>query len=142
MSKRTANEKMVEEVKKIKTDNRNIENHKSVDQNEIEELVHRRAIKFIKLLHKSFYEFYENRVKKEEISADAGLESTDGAISDIVGKIVAKIRSLINLDREVKRENEKGSKYIKPNFLKITDNFFHSSFNSTKKTQWQEQGEV
>ena len=142
MSKRTANEKMVEEVKKIKTDNGNIENHKSLDKYEIKELVHRGAIKFIKLLHKSFYEFYENRVKKEEVSADAGLESTDGAISDIVGKIVAKIRSLINLDREVKRENEEGNEYIKPNFLKITDNFFHSSFNSTKKTQWQEQGEV
>ena len=30
------------------------------DKNEIEELVHRKAIKIIELFHKSFYEFHEN----------------------------------------------------------------------------------
>ena len=52
-------------------------------------------MKFIRLFHKSFYEFHEKRIKKEEARADA--DSTDGVISDIVSKIVEKIRSLINL---------------------------------------------
>ena len=99
-------------------------------------------MKFIKLFHKSSYEFHENRIKKEEVSADVGLESKDSAISDIVSKIFARIRSLINLDREVKKEDKEGSEHKKPNFLKVIDNFFQSFFNSTKKTQWQEQGKV
>ena len=142
MSKRIANEKVAEEAKKMKRDNENIENHKSLDKNEIEELEHRKAIKFIELFHKSFYWFQENRIKKKEVSADADLESTDGAISDIVSKIVARIRSLINLDREVKKENKDGSEHKKTNFLKVIENFFHTFFNSTKKRQWQEQGEA
>ena len=100
MSKRIANEKMAEEAKKMKT-HENIENQESLDKDEIEELLHRKAVKFIELFHKSFNKFQENRMKKEEVSANSGLESTDGAISDIVKKIVAIIRSLINLDREV-----------------------------------------
>ena len=95
-------------------------------------------MKFIELFHKSFYEFHENRIKKEELSADADLDSTDGVISDIVSKIVARIRSLINLDREVTHS----SKHKKTNFLKVINNFFHVFFNSTKKTQWQEQEEA
>ena len=142
MSKRIANEKMAEKAKKIKTDNENIENHVSLDKNEIEELVHREAIKFIKLFHKSFYEFHKSRIKKEEVRADGGLESADGAIRDIASRTVAKIRSLITLDREVKKEKEEGNKHKKPNFLKVIDNFFHSFFNITKKTQWEEQEEV
>ena len=66
MSKRIANEKLAEEVKKIKTDNENIENHESLDQNEIEELLHREAMEFIKLFYKSFHKFHENRMIKEE----------------------------------------------------------------------------
>ena len=99
-------------------------------------------MKFIELFHKSFYEFHENRIKKEGLSADADLDSTDGVISDIVSKIVIRIRSLINLDKEVKEEGKEDSKHNKPNFLKVIDNFFHSFFNSTKKTQWQEQEEA
>ena len=118
MSKRIANEKVAEEAKKMKRDNENIENHKSLDKNEIEELEHRKAIKFIELFHKSFYGFQENRIKKKEVSADADLESTDGAISDIVSKIVARIRSLINLDREVKKENKDGSEHKKNELFK------------------------
>ena len=142
MSKRIANEKVAEEAKKMKRNNENIENHKSLDKNEIEELEHRKAIKFIELFHKSFYGFQENRIKKKEVSADADLESTGGAISDIVSKIVARIRSLINLDREVKKENKDGSEHKKTNFLKVIESFFHSFFNSTNKRQWQEQGEA
>ena len=92
-------------------------------------------MKFIELFHKSFDEFHENRIKKEEVSADADLEFTDGVISDVVSKIVARFRSLINLDGEVEKKDEEGSKH-KSNFLKAIDNFFHSFFNSTKKTQW------
>ena len=99
-------------------------------------------MKFIELFHKSFYKFHENRVKKEEASADAGLDSTDRVISEIVSKIVARIRSLINLYREVKKENKEGSEHKKPNCLKVIDNFFRSFFNSTKKTQWQVQEEA
>ena len=133
---------MAEEHEKIKTNNENIENQKSLDKNEIDELIHREAMKFIKLFHKSFYEIHENRIKKEKVSAGAGLESTDGAISDIVSKTVARIRSLINLDREVKEESKDGSEHKKTNFLKVINNFFHSFFKSTKKTQWQEQEEA
>ena len=114
MSERIANEKMAEEVKKIKAVNENIENHESLDKNEIEELVYGDAMKFIELFHKSFYEFHENRIKKEEVNDDAGWESTD-----IVSKIVARIGSLIiNLDREVKKENKESSEY-KKFFLKV-----------------------
>ena len=118
MSKKKANEKMTEETTKIKTDKENIEILDSLDKSEIEELVHSEAIKFIKLFHKSFYEFHENRIKKKEVSGDAGLESTDDAISDIVSKIVARIISLVNLDKEVKKESREGSKHKKPIFSK------------------------
>lgn len=100
---------MTEEATKIKTDKENIEILDSLDKSEIEELVHSEAIKFIKLFHKSFYEFHENRIKKKEVSGDAGLESTDDAISDIVSKIVARIISLVNLDKEVKKRAEKAA---------------------------------
>ena len=73
---------------------------------------------FIELFHKSFYEFHENRIKKEEVSADTGLESTEGAISGIVSKFVARIRCLINLDREFKKESKKRSKYKKSKIFK------------------------
>ena len=111
MSEIITNKQMAEEANKIKTDNENIQNHVSFDKNEIEELVHREAIKFIKQFHKSFHEFHENRIKKKGASADAGLESTDGAISDIFSKIVAKIRSLINLDRTKKAANKKNQTF-------------------------------
>ena len=68
MIKGIANQK----TKKIKTDNENIENHESLDKNEIEDLVHREKMKFIKLFHKSFYEVHENRIKKEEVNTDNG----------------------------------------------------------------------
>ena len=110
MSKRIANKKMAEEAKKIKIDSENIE----------------------------FYEFHENRIKEEEASVDA--DSTDGVTIDIVSKIVVKIRSLINLKGEAKKEKEEGMKHKKPNFLEVIVNFFHSFFNRTKETQWQEQG--
>ena len=70
------------------------------------------------------------------------LESTDSAISDIVSKIVAKNRNLISLDREVKKENEEGSKYKKANFLKVINNFFDSFFNSTRKTMARARGGI
>ena len=66
MSKRIANEKMTEDAKKIKTGNEKIENHESLDKNEIKELVHREKIKFIDLFHKSFFEFHENRIKRKK----------------------------------------------------------------------------
>ena len=78
---------------------------------------------------------HENKKQKEEVSADASLKSTDGAISDIVRKLVAKIRNPINLDRAVKKQIEGGSKHKKANFLIVIDNFFQSFCNSTKKTQ-------
>ena len=133
MSKRIANEKMAEEATKKKTDKENIETQDCLDKSEIEELVHREAMKFIELFHKFFYEFHENRIKKKEVSADAGLESTDRAISDIVSKIVARIRSLINLDKEVKKENREGSEHKKTIFLKVIDNFFQSFLFSYQK---------
>ena len=68
MGKRISEEKMADEVNKIKTNNENIDNYKSLDKNEIEKLVDSEATKFIDLFHKSFY---ENRIKKEEASADA-----------------------------------------------------------------------
>ena len=49
------------------------------------------------------------KIKKEEVSDDAGLESTDGAISDIVSKTVAKIRSFINFDRRSKKRTKKAA---------------------------------
>ena len=55
---------MTEEAKKLKTDNENIKNSKSLGENEIEKLVDREAKKFIDLFHKSFYEFHKNRIKK------------------------------------------------------------------------------
>ena len=67
----------------------------------------------------------------EEFSADVGLYSTDGVLSDNVSKIAVKIRSLINLDREIRKEDKEDSEHEKPNFLKVIDSFF----NSTKKTQ-------
>ena len=39
MGKGIANEKMAEKAKKIKTDDENIENHTSLNKNELEELV-------------------------------------------------------------------------------------------------------
>ena len=48
---------MTEEAKKLKTDNENIENSKSLNENEIEKAVDREAKKLINLFHKSFYEF-------------------------------------------------------------------------------------
>ena len=101
-----SNENMAEEANKTKIDSENIENSKYFDRNEIDELVDREATKFINLLLKTFYEFHENGIKKEEVSADADLDPEDGIISDILSKIVAKIRSLINLDKEEKKENE------------------------------------
>ena len=118
MSKRIATEKMTEETTKIKTDKENIEILDSLDKSEIEELVHREAMKFTKNFYKSFYEFYENRIKKKEVSAKAGLESTDDAISNIVSKIVARIRGLVNLDKEVKKENRECSEHKIPIFSK------------------------
>ena len=118
MSKRIATEKMTAETTKIKTDKENIEILDSLDKSEIEELVHREAMKFIKLFYKSFYEIHENRIKKKEVSANAGLESTDDAISNIVSKIVARIRGLVNLDKEVKKENREGSEHKIPIFSK------------------------
>ena len=98
------------------------------------------------LLHKSFYKFHENRIKKEEASVDADLDPEDGVISDIFCKIVTKIRSLFSLHKEEKKENEESNEHLldhkKPNFLKVIDNFFHTIFDSTKKTQWQVQGEA
>ena len=137
---------MAEEVKKIKADNKNIDKYKSLNKNEIEKLVNSEATKFINLFHKRFFEFYENWIKKEEASADADLDSEDVVINDILCKIVTKIGSPINLDKEEKKENKEGKErslgHEKPEFLKIIDNIFHSIFDRTKKTQWQEQGEA
>ena len=72
----------------------------------------------------------------QDCSADTDLDSADGVISDIVSKSVAKIRSLINLKGEAKKENKEGSKHKKQNFLKVNENFFHSFFNSIMKTRW------
>ena len=58
---------MTEEAKKLKTDNENIENSKSLNENEIEKAVDREAKKFINLFHKSCYEFNENRIKKKRL---------------------------------------------------------------------------
>ena len=107
MSKRITEKKIAEEVEKIKIDNENIDNYKSLDKNEIEKLVDSEATQFINLFHKSLYEFHENKVKKEEASADADLDSEDGVISDIICKIVAKVRSLTNLDKEEKERTKK-----------------------------------
>ena len=87
MSKRINNEKIAEEAKKLKTNNENIENSKPLDQNEIANIVDREAIKFINLFHKSFYEFHENRMKREGAGADADSDSGDGVISDILSKM-------------------------------------------------------
>ena len=38
--------------------------------------------------------FYENTIKKEEVSANANLDSEGGVITEIYSKIVAKIRSI------------------------------------------------
>ena len=73
-------------------------------------------MKFIKLFHKSSYEFHENRIKKEEVSADVGLEFTEAVISDVVSKIVARIRTLIDLDREVKKRTKKAVNTKKQTF--------------------------
>ena len=138
ISKRINDEKIAEEAKKLKTSNENIENSKPLDQNEIANIVVRKAIKFINLFHKSFYEFHENRMKREGAGADADLDSGDGVISDILSKNVIKNRSPINLDKEERKENEEGKEPSlsdkKTNFLKVIDNFFPSFFNSAKKT--------
>ena len=81
--------------------------------------------------------FLENTIKKEEASANGNLDSEGGVISEIYSKIVAKIRSIINHDREEKKENleckEQSFGNKKTNFLKVINNFFHSFFNSA---QW------
>ena len=107
MSQRIANEKVIEEGQRIKSDDENIENHDILIKNEIAETAHREAMEFIKLFHKSFYGLNENRTKKEDAIADAGLESTCGAISNVISKIIAKVRRLINVDRDVKKRTKK-----------------------------------
>ena len=67
---------------------------------------------FMDLLHKSFYKFHENRIKKEEASVDADLDPEDGVISDIFCKIVTKIRSLFSLNKEEKKENEESKEHF------------------------------
>ena len=128
---------MAEKAKKLKTDNKNIESSNSLYENEIEKLVDRGTIKFINLFHKFFYEFHENTIKEEEASANGNLDSEGAAVSEIYNKIVAKIRSLINHEREEKKENEECKEQSfgnnKTNFLKVINNFFHSFFNSA---QW------
>ena len=75
------------------------------------------------MFHKSFYEFHENRIKKEEACGNGNLDSEDGVISDIISKIVAKIGSLISPDKEDKKENKEGEEQSlgnkKPNFSSI-----------------------
>ena len=53
-------------------------------------------------------------------------------------KLLQELEVLLNLDREIRKEDKEDSEHEKPNFLKVIDSFF----NSTKKTQWQEQGEA
>ena len=65
------------------------------------------AIKCINLFHKSFYEFHENRIKKEEASADADLDSDGSKINGILSKIVGKIGSLIR--KKKKRMTRQGT---------------------------------
>ena len=81
--------------------------------------------------------FLENTIKKEEASANGNLDSEGSVISEIYSKIFAKIRSIINHDREEKKENleckEQSFGNKKTNFLKVINSFFHSFFNST---QW------
>ena len=114
---------MAEEAKKLKTDNKNIESSNSLYENEIEKLVDRGTIKFINLFHKCFYEFLWEYNKKEEVSANANLDSEDGVINEIYSKIAAKIRSIINHDREEKKENleskEQSFGNQKTNLLKV-----------------------
>ena len=94
-------------------------------------------------------EFYDSRIKNDEASVDVYSDFEDGVISDILRKIVVRIRSLINLDNGEKNETEKDKELSlsdkKINFLKEIHNFFHSFFNSAKKTavqQWQGLEEV
>ena len=111
MSKTISEQEMAEEVKKIKADNKNIDKYKSLNKNETEKLVDSEATKSFNLFHKRFLVLYENWIKKEEASADADLNSEDGVIYDILCKIVAKIRSLINLNKEEKKENKEGKEH-------------------------------
>ena len=57
-------------------------------------------------------------------------------------KLLQELKVLLALIEGVKKENKESSEQKKPQFLKENDNFFYSFFNSTKKTQWQEQEEA
>ena len=82
------------------------------------------ADKFITIFHKVFHEYHENRIKKEEGETNVKSDSVDELEGDFFSKLALKIRKIIQ------GENKK-NKGIE--FLKITDNFFHSVFDKAKK---------
>ena len=82
------------------------------------------ADKFITIFHKVFHEYHKNRIKKEEGETNVKSDSVDELEGDFFSKLASKIRKIIQ------GENEK-NKGIE--FLKITDNFFHSVFGKAKE---------
>ena len=82
------------------------------------------ADKFITIFHKVFHEYHENRIKKEDGETNVKSDSVDELEGDFFSKLASKIRKIIQ------GENEK-NKGIE--FLKITDNFFHSVFGKAKE---------
>ena len=95
---------MAEEAKKLKTDKKNIESSKSLYENKIEKLVHRETRKFINLFHKSFYEFHENTIKKEEASANGNFDSEDRVIRRSSVTLWQKLEVLLTMIVRQKRE--------------------------------------
>ena len=66
--------------------------------------------KNINLFYKTFDEFHENRIKREDAFANADSDSEDSIISDTLSNIAVKIRTLVTPDKEEKKENEEGKK--------------------------------
>lgn len=86
MAKRQSSSKdITEESKKNKMNNK-----EEID-------LEREAQKFILMFHKTFHEYHETRIKREEGEANVNSDSIDGLVGDFFSK---KLQKLEKLSRE------------------------------------------
>ena len=86
MAKRQSSSKdITEESKKNKRNNK-----EEID-------LEREAQKFILMFHKTFHEYHETRIKREEGEANVNSDSIDGLVGDFFSK---KLQKLEKLSRE------------------------------------------
>ena len=86
MTKRQSSSKdITEESKKNKMNNK-----EEID-------LEREAQKFILMFHKTFHEYHETRIKREEGEANVNSDSIDGLVGDFFSK---KLQKLEKLSRE------------------------------------------